>query len=111
MSNEQTTPNSLRLEGELTIYRAAEIKQLLLGAQPATEVDLSGVTDLDSVGVQLLMLAKREALAQQREMRLVAHSQAVIDVFELLNLAAYFDDPLIMEPRTAGPSSRHSSNA
>lgn len=95
----------LRIQGELTIYRAEELKQTLLAAlvgASTLEVDLSGVTEIDTAGVQLLMLAKKAAQARQRELRLVAHSPAVTDVFELLNLAAYFNDPLIMTSRAAG---------
>jgi anti-sigma B factor antagonist len=97
----------LRIEGELTIYRAAELKQALLDAVAGAallEVDLSGVTEIDTAGLQLLMLAKKTAQAAQRELRLVAHSPAVIDVFELLNLAAYFGDPLVIAARPSTPS-------
>jgi len=90
---------TLCLEGELTIYRATELKQTLLAAAEASaavEIDLSGVTELDSAGVQLLLLAKLTANAGQRELRLVSHSPAVLDVIELLNLAPHFGDPLVM---------------
>ncbi len=90
----------LRIEGELTIFRATELKPILL-APTLREIDLSKVTELDTAGVQLLMLAKKTAQAAQRELRLVAHSPAVIEVFELLNVAAYFDDPLVMASRSA----------
>ena len=93
-----TTPAALRIEGELTIFRVMELKHTVLANPPLTEIDLSGVTELDTAGVQLLMLAKRTALTQQRELRLVGHSPAVIEVFELLNVAMYFGDPLVMDP-------------
>ena len=96
-----STPNVLRLEGELTIFRAMELKPMLLASPPVDEIDLSGVTELDTAGVQLLMLAKKTALAQQRNIKLVAHSPAVLEVFELLNVAAYFGDHLVMDSRTA----------
>ena len=96
-----STPNVLRLEGELTIFRAMELKPMLLASPPVDEIDLSGVTELDTAGVQLLMLAKKTALAQQRNVKLVAHSPAVLEVFELLNVAAYFGDHLVMDSRTA----------
>jgi anti-anti-sigma factor len=89
----------LRLDGELNIYRAAELKPLLLQAldsAPQLEIDLSGVTEIDTSGVQLLMLAKRRSQALQRELRLANHSPAVVEVIELLDLAAYFGDPLIV---------------
>jgi len=99
-------PNILRIEGELTIFRAMELKPVLLATPPVNEVDLSGVTDLDTAGVQLLMLAKKTALAQQRDLRLVAHSPAVLEVFELLNVAAYFGDHLVMDSRKSTAASR-----
>ncbi|MES2878529.1 MAG: STAS domain-containing protein [Pseudomonadota bacterium] len=100
----------LRIEGELTIFRAMELKPVLLAEPAPLEIDLSGVTEIDTAGVQLLMLAKKTAQAAKRELRLVAHSPAVIEVFELLNVAAYFDDPLVMASRT-GTSSERSFNA
>lgn len=90
-------PAVLRIEGELTIFRAMELKPVILADPLPEEIDLSGVTEIDTAGVQLLMLAKRTALAQQCELRLVRHSPAVIEVFELLNVAAYFGDHLVMD--------------
>ena len=81
--------NPLRLEGDLTIYRAAELKQALLEAVDrlgSLEVDLSGVTELDTAGVQLLLLAKRAAGEKNKQFRLMGHSPAVVEVFELLRL-------------------------
>ena len=91
-------PVVLRIQGELTIFRAEEIKQALLAAPAAQEVDLSGVTDIDTAGLQLLLLAKRSALAQQRALRLIAPSAVVAELFELLGLVAYFGDPLPVAP-------------
>ncbi|RZI44053.1 anti-sigma factor antagonist [Herbaspirillum sp. HC18] len=98
----------LRIEGEMTIYKAAELKQSLLAAivpQATLEIDLSAVTELDTAGLQLLMLAKKAALAAQGDIRLGGQSDAVIDVFDLLNLGTYFDDPLVIPSRTAAPNS------
>jgi anti-sigma B factor antagonist len=92
-----TEPLRLRIEGEMTIYRAAELKQTLLDAldsSAALEVDLSAVTDLDTAGVQLLMMTRKYARAAERELRLVAPSPVVTEVIELLNLGTYFSDPL-----------------
>ena len=91
--------HTLRIEGEFTIFRAMELKQTLFAEPPVSEIDLSAVTELDSAGLQLLMLAKKTAQAHGRECRLTGHSEAVIDVFELLNVAAYFGDPVVMHSR------------
>ncbi len=89
-----TTGQMLRIEGEFTIYRAMELKPALFAQPPVTEIDLSGVTEFDSSGLQLLMLAKKTAVAQGRVLVLVGCSPVVVEVFELLGVAGYFDDPL-----------------
>jgi len=90
------------LDGELTIYRAAELRDQLLAATAAHpdgfDVDLAGVTEIDSAGVQLLMAAKRAAQSEGGDIALVGHSAAVTEVFELLDLAAHFGDPLLVAP-------------
>ena len=91
----------LRLEGELTIYRALEFKaQLLSEIAPATtlELNLAAVTELDTSGVQLLMLAQRCAAERGGVLRLAAPSPAVTEVFSLLDLAAHFS---ISQPTAA----------
>jgi anti-sigma B factor antagonist len=102
--------STLVIDGEMTIYRAAELKPLLLEALakvPALEVDLSGVTELDSAGLQILILAKQTALQTSRELHLLAHSPAVIEIFEMLDLAAYFGDALVIASRNnTGNSAR-----
>ncbi|AKJ27670.1 STAS domain-containing protein [Caldimonas brevitalea] len=97
---------SLRLEGELTIYRAVELKQALfdlLKRATHVELDLSGVTEIDTCGVQLLIALKQQAVALHRELRLVGHTPCVVEAFGLLDLTAYFGDPLLAqtEPRGA----------
>lgn len=90
---------ALVIDGELTIYRAAELCELLktaLSNDADLELNLAGVTELDSAGVQLLMAAKKSALARQHSLRLIEHSPAVLEVFEMLNLAAHFGDPLLV---------------
>ena len=89
----------LRISGELTIYGAADLKPrllALLGGCRELEINLSAVSELDSAGFQLLYLLKREARASGRELRLVAHSPATLEVLELLKMEAYFGDPVVL---------------
>lgn len=95
------TAQTLRIEGELTIARATELKPLMLPTPPLTEIDLSGVTELDTAGLQLLMLAKKSAIAANLQLHLVGHSPAVLSVFEMLNVATFFGDPLVMDSPAA----------
>lgn len=85
-----TAVEVLRIEGELSIFRAAELKPVLLPPAALTEIDLSGVTEIDTAGLQLLLLARRAAQAQGQALRLVATSPTVDELFTLLNVAACF---------------------
>lgn len=90
---------TLVLHGELNIYRAAELKQELLAAvaaAPSLALDLSGVGELDTAGLQVLMIAKQAANALGHELHLCRHSAAVLEVFELLDLGAWFGDALTL---------------
>jgi anti-anti-sigma factor len=92
-------PCHLRLEGEMTIFTAGEIKGRLLAPLPDCQqitVDLSQVSEMDSAGLQLMILAKREAGALGKEISFVAHSPAVLDVLELSRMTGYFGDPVVM---------------
>jgi anti-anti-sigma factor len=93
MTHEPTpemAPPLLCIEGELTIFRAGEIRELLLAQPPHQKIDLSGVTEMDSAGLQLLLAAKQAANAAQRPLRLIGASPAVQEVVELLNVSAHF---------------------
>lgn len=90
-----------RVNGEMTIYTAAECRNQLrecLQSCREAEIDLSGVSDIDSAGVQLLIQAKREGAAHGKSVRLVAHSPAVQEIIDLFRLAGDFGDPMIISP-------------
>ena len=94
----QGAPVALQIDGEMTIYRAAELKDLLYGvlreaaaAARGLALDLSQVTEFDSAGVQLLLIARREVERQGQALRLVAPSAAVREVFALTGLSARFE--------------------
>ncbi|GAB3551466.1 STAS domain-containing protein [Noviherbaspirillum agri] len=86
----------LRLRGELTIFRAVELKRTLMAPLHEgviLEANLAEVTEIDATGLQLLMLARKAAQERGGELRLVEHSAAVIDVLELLHLTDWFGEP------------------
>jgi len=86
-----STPFDLRLDGELTIYRAQELRQTLLDAlaQPSDlQLDLSEVSELDSSAVQLLLATRMEALAAGKRFAIPAISEPVRQVLDLLGLNA-----------------------
>ena len=90
MSSQRIQPPALLfIEGDFTIRRVPEMKDVLLARlaqSQALEVDLAGVTEIDTAGVQLLLMVRRAAQASQKDLRLVAHSPAVASLFELLRI-------------------------
>ena len=84
---------------DLTIYHALEQKHRLLDALGSTdelELDLMQVGDIDTAGLQLLILLKKEAQRTGKRLAIVAHSQAVRAVIDFCNLAAELGDPLVI---------------
>jgi anti-anti-sigma regulatory factor len=59
-------------------------------------LDLSGVEELDTAGVQLLLWLKQEARRGGYACTLVNHSPAVVEVLDLLKLAGTFGDPILL---------------
>lgn len=92
-----------RVAGEMTIYQAAGMKGELfprLEQCGEVEINLSEVSEMDTAGFQLLLLAKREAMRAGKPLRLVEHSPATLEVLDRFNMASYFGDPVVM-PRAA----------
>lgn len=99
------------LEGEMTVYRAAELKRHLLESlERAEELDitLGGVSEIDTSGFQLLVLIKHEAARRGKRVRLTDHSPAVLEVLDTFNAAAALGDPLVLpgDGRSASPRRR-----
>jgi anti-anti-sigma factor len=100
-ATQRTTEGAVHLilDGPMTIYNVAEIKeQLLEGLKSATilELDLSHVNEMDTAGFQLLVLVKRESQAQGQILRIVAHSPAVREIIDFYNMDAFFGDPMVI---------------
>jgi len=79
------------LDGELTIYTAAELSAELLprlGATPQMQIDLSQITEMDGAGLQLLIMVTREASKAGTALTLTGHSKAVLETLQLSGLGA-----------------------
>lgn len=94
-----SAPNRVAIADDLTIYNAIEQKQMLmqaLGESDALELDLSQVGEVDTAGLQLLILAKREASRLGKRLSIVAHSQALRQTIDFCNMASFFGDPVVI---------------
>lgn len=85
---------TLRLSGECTIYHAAVGKEILLGNTKGfdkkVELDLEQVSELDTAGVQLLLMLQRTVQQAGGTLALQAANDSVMQVFETLRLPAPF---------------------
>ncbi len=82
------------VEGDLTVYTAAAHKARLLPAlrvpYAIIELDLVQVNEIDTAGLQLLLLGCNIAMTMGGALRLVTPSPAVREVIELLKLHDVF---------------------
>jgi anti-sigma B factor antagonist len=79
------------LDGELTIMTAAENKERLLTALAGSgglRVDLSAVDEVDTAGLQVLLLARREAEHLSLPFEFAAPAPGVAAVLALAGLTA-----------------------
>jgi len=94
MTQRGSAPCHWLIEGEMTIYTALQLKDALLAPLDQCadlEIDLAGVTEIDSAGLQLLILGKNVLLS--------GHSPAVLEVLDLCKLEGFFGDPVLVKSR------------
>ena len=90
------------VEENMTIYEVVEQKAALLKAlkklkkNEQMEINLSDVNEMDTAGLQVLLLIKKTAEKAKKIVLLIAHSPATLDVIDRYNLAAYFGDPVMI---------------
>lgn len=82
-------PRRVAADEELTVVTAAEHRERLLAALgdgTGVRIDLSGVADLDTAGLQVLLLARREGARLGLPVEFADPSPAVADVLALTRL-------------------------
>jgi anti-sigma B factor antagonist len=100
-TNIESVAGGIRVTGEMTVYTATQIKQPLVDAiadGPANiQLDLAGVSEFDTAGVQLVLLVHREALARGRTVQLGAKSNIVREVLNLCGAGRLLRDAAYTE--------------
>lgn len=82
----------LRIDGEFRIRNAASVRSRLLErSRDAFVLDLGGVTEFDTAGVQILLSLKKEREAKGQSLRCVAMSEPVERLLSFYNLRDIFD--------------------
>ena len=75
------------IRGEMTIYDAVALKGALLAAladEPSVRLDLADVTEIDTTGLQLLLLSEKACAARTASFQIENPSNAVSELFDLL---------------------------
>ncbi len=89
-----TKQTSIKISGDCTIFHVAEAKSTLLHniakLDRKVTLDLDDVTELDTAGVQLLLMLNKRVLAAGGKLRISALSAAAKQVFDALNLDSAF---------------------
>jgi len=84
-----------QVEGELTIYTVANYRQAFLeqsrGCDGVT-IDLAGVTEIDTAGVQLLVALRQHLIGTESGLQLCNPSESVQEALELTRLVDQFAD-------------------
>lgn len=83
--------------GELTIFSVQDIRNRLLEVLAGLDevsIDLGEVTEIDTAGLQLMLLAKRKA---GKTVRFCNHADAVLRLLDLANLGQALGDPLVLK--------------
>lgn len=99
MKRKASRINRLAIVEDMTIYQALPQKELLLsalGAGDELELDMSAVGEIDTAGLQLLILAKRESVRHGKRMTIIGHSAAVRQMIEFCKLERVFGDPMLI---------------
>ena len=77
----------IHVRGEMTIYDAVALKGGLFGAlagEPAGSLDLSEVTEIDTTGLQILLMSERACTARSAAFCIENPSSAVRELLDLL---------------------------
>ena len=83
-------------EGELGIYSVSALRTRwleVLAQHDTLEIDLGRIDEIDTAGLQLMLMAKRSS---GRTVRFVNHSEAVLRLLDLANLGGALGDPLLV---------------
>lgn len=90
---------AITVPGDMTIYDAEEIKSLFDEAvklEADVCVNLGNVTEIDTSGIQLMVSFKKTIEEKNKHVTFEGHTEAVIDLFDVFDIATYFGDPIVM---------------
>jgi anti-anti-sigma factor len=88
---------TVHLDDELTIYTVNECRDLLAGQLEGVtkiNINLSGVTEMDSAGLQFLFSIKN--MNMKYDIEFIEHSAAVTEVLDICGLLGQLNDSVLI---------------
>lgn len=83
-------PTRIRIDGDLSIYQASDARDAFVALLPlnasAWQLDLAGIGDFDSAGLQLLLVMQRTLCVGGSPVTVVDATPAVSEMIALLRL-------------------------
>lgn len=87
----------IKIDGRFNIYSVSSIKEKIyntISFYQSITIDLSGVSEFDTAGVQLLIALKKEMSKTNKSLTMHSHSQHVIALIDLYGLISFFGDKI-----------------
>lgn len=97
-SNKKTGVCKLRFQGDMDIYAAEENLSALLPYFhdfSTFSVELDQVAEIDSSGIQLLLLCHRHSIKNEGQLSILSWSESVKELLTLYQLDGRFDTSLV----------------
>ncbi len=98
---------TLRLAGEVDLNTAQSMREAALDAMRRhgtnLRIDLSGVTFLDSTGLEVMLATRRRASLEGGQLHLIDPTQAVMRVLEVTGIDHLFEIAETSDPPTLAP--------
>jgi anti-anti-sigma factor len=89
--------DAIHVRGEMNIYEApavaTQLFELLQASSEADQIDLSEVSEFDTTGLQVLLVALRDCEARQVRLALRAPSPSVREALQLVGMADRIEAP------------------
>lgn len=83
---------SIRVSGEMTIYNAFEFKKGLaahLFTAKEIDMDLTDVSEIDTAGLQLIVLIRKESMNADKRLRITSLSAPAEGIVRLYNMKEF----------------------
>jgi len=95
ITQKRNNSTEIAISGELTIYCAAEVYQhhfQQLKLKELTLLKLGNITEIDTAGIQLLIMLMKIVSEQNSQYKIISLGEALTDYSNLFQLNSYFVD-------------------